>query len=659
MKKLVFALFLGFLANIQAQNPRDNQQQLIAAEMHRHEMLQDFQSTLAGDNIDIKYHAFRWSIDPAQRYIAGSVQTKFVATTPLSILTFDCDTALRVSRVVFRGQNLSFQQLSSNILEISLPQSIAAGTYDSITVHYAGTPPQTGFGSFMQRLRNGVPELWTLSEPYGSRDWFPCKMDLKDKIDSIDVYVTTNMQYQVASNGILKGVYPDSPIPELRTHHWQHRYPIANYLIAIAVTRYDTNTTQIRLPSGGNMPLVNYAYPEDTATARARMPLFIRTLQLYDSLFGAYPFKKEKYGHAQFGWGGGMEHQTMSFVTHFGNDLAAHEVAHQWFGDKITCGSWEDIWLNEGFATYATGLYYEKLDAQWWRAWRESTLSSATSSTSGSVWVNDTTSVGRIFSGALTYNKGAYLLRMLQYKLGDSAFFMGIRNYLSDPNLAYSFARVTDLKRHLTLSSGQNLDEFFRDWFYGKGYPTYNYWACNTINGTTFTIQQLQSDPSVFFFEMPFEVKFINRSLNRDTVLRFTPVYNAASTFQTFDVRLNFAPDSVAFDPELWLCAKVNTRNKIIGTCLSTNEQNAVAKLSVYPNPAKDRVNIAFLNENNAFFANVKIFDLLGREILEKKYDICSGENSLILPLATFQKGIYLLETTVGNQKSVQKIVIE
>ena len=153
-------------------------------------------------------------------------------------------------------------------------------------------------------------------------------------------------------------------------------------------------------------------------------------------------------------WGGGMEHTTMSFMGSWSRGLIAHELAHQWFGNKITCGSWEDIWLNEGFATYLDGLVYENFDGQdVFSQWRKAVVNSVTSSPSGSTFVTDTTSVSRIFNSRLSYRKGAMILHMLRYKIGDDNFFQGVKNYLADPTLAYSYAKTEDLQRHLEATS--------------------------------------------------------------------------------------------------------------------------------------------------------------------------------------------------------------
>ena len=200
--------------------------------------------------------------------------------------------------------------------------------------------------------------MWSLSEPYGSRDWWPCKNGLDDKADSIDVFITNPIAYKAASNGILQSETPVSGGTKLLTH-WKHRYPIATYLICFAVTNYSVFNRSVNL-STGVLPMQTFCYPEDSTSFSNGTINTLNAMQLFDTLFYLpYPFMNEKYGHVQFGWGGGMEHQTSTFVVSIDESLCAHELAHQWFGDKITCGSWKDIWLNEGFATHLASMYME------------------------------------------------------------------------------------------------------------------------------------------------------------------------------------------------------------------------------------------------------------------------------------------------------------
>ena len=289
------------------------------------------------------------------------------------------------------------------------------------------------------------------------------------------------------------------------------------------MTQYARYTQHVPF-NGDTLEVVNYVYPVDSASSVALTANVVPMIQVYDTLFGIYPFQQEKYGHAQFGWGGGMEHQTMTFVSSFGFELIAHELAHQWFGDKITCGSWTDIWLNEGFATYLSGLCYEHLAPAWWKRFRQVRVENIVSQPGGSVFCTDTTNVNRIFDSRLSYAKGAMILHQLRWILGDSAFFTGLNNYLCDASLSYGFARTSNLKSHLENTSGQDLTWYFNDWFTGEGFPYYHIKWSQTGNEVTYNVSQTQSNPSVNFFSMFIPVQFKNAT--HDTILR---VWNSFS----------------------------------------------------------------------------------------------------------------------------------
>ena len=626
---------------------------IVKAERQRHEVLMDFEASGVGLNYDVKYHRFEWKVDPSVRRISGAVTTYFKAISTLSEIGFDLDNALKVDSVIHRRAKASFVQLSDKTLKITANATIAADALDSVTVYYAGVPPLNGFGAYEQRIRNNTaPETWTLSEPYGGRDWWPGKMDLTDKIDSIDVFVTTPPQYRVASNGLL--VAETQLDANNKVYHWKHRYPIANYLVCMAITNFDQYIDKAPLSRGDTMNLLNYVYPEKKTESQQWSWKCANAMRLYDSLFIEYPFKKEKYGHAMFGWGGGMEHQTMSFMVSITDaGLMAHELAHQWFGDRVTCGSWSDIWLNEGFATYLTGLYFQYVEPLYWRNWRTSSLGSATSPTSGSVFCTDTSSINRIFNSNLTYNKGAYVLHTLRWKIGDTAFFKGIRNYLNDPSVAYGFARTADLKRHIEATSGQNLTEFFNDYFYGQGYPSYTLTGCQSdfVGQVQINVKQTSANAAVSFFEMPIPVKLISKRNGKDT----TVVLNVSRNDQYFSVihRIG-AVDSVVFDPELQILSKNNKVNWSL--CLATQEIDNQWLTNISPNPVASTLSLNFQNQKTED-ATIQIVDALGQVVYTEKKRIVTGENNMNLSVQTLPSGIYFLKLSTNERLGSHKFV--
>jgi aminopeptidase N len=659
-KKNVLWIFALFALKSVAQTPVDNRfmlQEIADGEKHAHAGLENFTPTGAGANYDVKYHRFYWEVNPAIRYIKGSVTTYFKALENMDKMTFDMDNALQIDSIKFHNNLVSYTQSPNKILEINLPSQIINGNLDSIMVYYKGVPPSTGFGAFTTNAHNGAPILWTLSEPYGSRDWWPSKLDLNDKVDSIDVVVKVPKGNKAASNGVLMSeVAPDTIS---KVVHWKHRYPITPYLIAIAVTNYVEFTEKIPL-RGDTLNCLNYVYPEYLATARVKSPEIIPIMQLYDSLFAPYPFKKEKYGHAQWGWGGGEEHQTMSFMANLDQSLVAHELAHQWFGDMVTCGNWQDIWLNEGFATYLTGLTYERLyNGFYWNAWKQQTLNSVLSQTAGSVRVDDTTSVNRIFDSRLTYNKGAYVLHALRWKVGDSAFFAGVQNYLRDPRLMHGYAVTNDLKRHIETTSRQDLTRFFADWFYGQGYPTFTIASCRNpfiFNGIQISVEQTTSHVSVPSYAIPIPVR-IKSQTGRDTILRL----DITGIRNSFTFSLPFRPDSIWADPDLRLPAKYNLSRlgggnigNYVAYCDATDETVNSLPATVYPSPVNNVLTIDF-QSNRYQKVNATLLNLTGAKVLQKELGQVQGK--IEWQLGQLPEGVYMLKLTDGEQSSVHKII--
>lgn len=597
----------------------------------------------ANNRSDIRYCRMHWTVNPAVKYVQGEIMTVFEPLESVSSLEFDFSEALLMDSIGYHGQQLTFSR-AGNILTVQFPGTLPAFLPDSLTFYYQGAPTSTGFGSFEVNTHEGAPVLWTLSEPYGAMEWWPCKQALNDKIDSIDVFVTNPVGYKAASNGLLQS---ENITNGWVTAHWKHRFPIPAYLVAIAVTNYEVFTVPVALGLD-TTPVINYVYPESLEAAQTGVAENVDVLQLFSQLFGKYPFHTEKYGHAQFGWGGGMEHQTMSFVGNFGYDLLAHELAHQWFGDKVTCGSWEDIWLNEGFATYLTGLCYNFLRPQYWDIYKADRINKATLETSGSVWVDDTSSVSRIFSSRLSYVKGAMLLHMLRWELGDAVFFDAVRNYVNDPNLAFGYARTADLKYHLETTSGMNLDEFFADWFYGQGYPSYDIkWSKEAANGVKITILQTTSHPSVSFFEMPVPVKLTDGV--HDTIL----VLDHLSSGQVFSATLDFVPSELIFDPELWLVS----RNNIVQEVLSTGEPLPELSIEILPNPALTNFEVRLKASDNDQ-AQLTFWSADGKLVKTQTVEILPGFNNIPVPVAHLPAGRYLLRLETKRWRAERPVVL-
>jgi aminopeptidase N len=642
MKIILFALIFFYSVSY-AQQPKYNSKIIdIAYTESRayNRMAQTKLVTAASTNFDIKYYRCEWKTDPAVRYIQGTVTSYFVITSDADNISFDLMDALHVDSIKSKNYTLFFTQ-KDNTLKINFNSIKTAGTLDSVSIYYQGIPPTTGFGSYVNTLHVGVPVMWTLSEPYGSRDWWPCKNGLDDKADSIDVIITTPVQYTAASNGLLQSEIISGAN---KITHWKHRYPIASYLVCMAVTNYTEFKNYVQI-GNTNLLMQTFCYPEDSILFKTNTPKVLASLQYFSKVFGPYPFIKEKYGHVQFSWGGGEEHQTSTFIIRPDESLMAHELGHQWFGNKITCGSWQQIWLNEGFATHLASMDMENKYPLTVMATRKSEINTITALPGGSVFVEDTTNVSRIFDSRLTYTKGSHLLYMLRWILGDSVFFKGVRQYFNDPLLAFNFATTKDLQRNLEQASGLNLDYFFNDWFYGQGYPSYNIqWTQLGNDYVKIKMNQSTSHPSVNFFTLPVALQFKNATQQKTIVV--DNKFNGEIFFRD----IGFIADTVIVDPEYWLITKNNVTQKI------NDDVNEVNNIQIFPIPFNDNFYI-YLRNFSAAKASLKVYDVKGRLMLDKNLSL-NGSLFSEINTQSFARGIYFIKIQTDNGvKFVEKIL--
>ncbi len=592
--------------------------------------------TVASSNFDVHHIRLEWNVDPAVLFIGGKISFDFTITQSTNSITFDLLKQLTVDSIWYHGNKISFIQTPENGIVLSFPTAINSNTKDSVSIFYKGVPGASGFGTFYQGTHTGTPVIWTLSEPYGAREWWPCKNGLNDKADSIDVIVTCPQQYQPSSNGL---IVSNTVSGSFRTTHFKHRFPIASYLIALAVTNYiiDNDTAMV-----GSTPIAiqNFRYPE-TPGFSGFISYHRSAMRTFSKLFGLYPFTAEKYGHTQWAWGGGMEHQTNSFLNLPTPNLSAHELAHQWFGDYVTCASWQHIWLNEGFATYLTLLFLENGYPNSYLPNLAATYNSAVSDSTGSVFVNDTTDVGRIFSGRLSYNKGAYVLHMLRKSIGDSAFARGVRRYLNDTKVKFGYAVTEDLKRNMELESGKNLSSFFQKWIYGEGYPNYNAeWSQNTNNWVKIKLKQSTSHPSVSFYDMPVTLLLRGASQGKSYIV------DHKYSGQEFSINPGFVVDTVIIDPELSILAKIKKATKKV-TTTTTNE------VKIFPNPSPGELYISLVNPTDKKLY-IRIYNSIGQLVFQKDMETSGNDELIAIPATSLAKGTYLLQ--VRSEKTIKLV---
>jgi aminopeptidase N len=570
---ICFEILLGYTF-IYAQSfnaSRFDFEEIVEFEKSNRSTQQTFQENQNTQNYDVTYYRLNIEVQPSVHYIQGDITTFFIPKQNISEIVFDLNNLLTVDSILYQNNSIAFEHTHN---QIHIHQSFNTSILDSVTIFYQGTPPYSA--SFRTDSHKNTPILWTLSEPYGALDWWPCKQSLIDKADSIDTYITVPSENKVAGIGnLINEIHHPN---QKTTIHWKSNYPIATYLIAIAVTPYAEIKFQSHL-SNGDLIVQNYIYKEDSVNVIDQLLATDTLLRFYDSIIGPYPFMNEKYGHAQFGRGGGMEHQTMSFMFHFGFGLTAHELAHQWFGNKITCGSWSDIWLNEGFATYFAGIPYEFLyNDSSWSLWKNTFLERATALPDGSIYVADTSEISRIFDPNLSYAKAGYMLHMLRKQIGDTHFFNAIQSYITDPQLIYSFAYTNDFFQHIENQTGQDISVFKNQWIYGQGYPSFHLEWQQKNSDFQMTLSQTTSHPSIKFFYL--NVPILLESKTGDSLWAYI---DHKKNNQKIILNVHFIIDKVTIDPDLNLISKAN---------FSINT-TSLDDLSIYPNPAQNQITIS------------------------------------------------------------------
>ncbi len=609
-------------------------------------------------SIDITYYKLDLNIDHQNQYLKGAVTINFRnVSNSLNefFLDFNSET-MKVDSVKNNSGKLAFSH-SENKLKISPHKNLTQSETYQVEVFYQGNPAagSSGFGSF--EFRNDPKAIWTLSEPYGAPDWWPCKDTPEDKADSSDVWVTIDQNLKVASNGIL--IEETSNGNGTKIFKWKNHYPIAHYLISVTAAEYSEYYNYFKYSQTDSMPVVHYIYPASlTRDLKAELDKTVPMLELFSDKFGLYPFIKEKYGHAQFGWGGGMEHQTISSMGSFNEGIISHELVHQWFGDLITCKDWHHIWLNEGFATYGEGIWYEHFRGR--EAFKEFIRAEmvAAKLANGSIYVRDISQVYEIFNSQRSYAKGGIVLHMLRGVLGDEVFFNILKEYVNRAAELNGVATTEDFQTIAEEISGVDLDYFFRQWIYGENFPHYNFnYSVSTSNTNSIVNISLEQTPNTdpVFFTMP--VQFLISTDVKDTIIT---VFNDQQN-QNFEIAVNGTVKSVTLDPDNLILKIVNDLSFIERTFTVDDFE----LMQNYPNPFNPSTTIEFsIREKNFDMkipAVLKIFDVLGREITtlinEEKspgnYSVEFNTNDFRL-----KSGIYVYQLRTGDFIKSRKMIL-
>lgn len=619
----------------------------------------------ASQNFDATYYHLDLDVrlDPrhliGHNHIVGQVKNR-----PLSTLQLDFGTGFLEVDSITTGDGERIEDFTheDDVLTVPLPRTYDPLDQVAVDVYYSGLPPQPETGSpdlgassafVFDSTASGAPAVWTLSEPYGAREWWPGKDHPSDKADSVRVTTTVPKPLRVGSNGLLESTRETDTTS---TFTWHSRYPIAPYLISIAAADYRVEIQTYTRPDSladtyGSLelPILHYGYPNSGLIERWKR--VTEMLPLFEYWFGPYPFPEEKYGHAQFTWGGGMEHQTMSSMGSGHPGLIAHELAHMWFGDLITLKTWPHLWLNEGFATYGELLYWKAqedpttyetvFDRYWRRAQRAE----------GSLIVQDTSSISNLFSGNRVYAKGGMVVHMLRQVVGDATFRQILRRYNDTDSLRYENALTADFQAVAEEVYGQDLDYFFSQWVYGSGHPEYNVdWTYTPSDGqfvVTAIIHQRQSEP-VFSMPVPLVVE-----TERDTIRR--TVFNEVRD-DTVQIAVDEEPVGLAFDPERSLLRNSN----VVVTQRPPQEIHVPERMSIdafFPNPTKGQATATLaLPEGGP--VEVEIIDAVGRRIqLVADRSMQAGYHSIPLEFDQLSSGLYFVRMKTPQGIDVQKFI--
>ena len=603
------------------------------------------------EKIDIKFYELNLDIDFNSSRLRGSVTVNgVIGNIYPDFIELDLYDNMTVDSIL--QNNIPILYLHENdMLKIPISDiTLNDENLFSLTIFYQGTPDHCGAGGFKFDEHQNIGHVWTLSEAYCARSWWPCKDDPSDKADSVNIIVSvpTEPAYIVASNGLLSSTTINN---NKKTYFWKERYPITTYLVSLAIYPYTKWVDQYVSPiSSDTMLIEHYVFPDRYEASYPNYSLTKDMLSFFSELFGEYPFISEKYGHADFTWGGGMEHQTLSSMGSFSQNLMVHELGHSWWGNLITCKTFNDIWLNEGFARYCQALWAEHM---YGREAYFDFMNNHAYYGAGTIYVENPSSNSQIFSAGLSYNKASWVLHMLRHKVGETMFFDILKSYASNDSLSYNAASTSDFQKVCEDISGLDFEQFFQQWIYGEKYPKYELSWWHEGNGIyNVKIDQVQS---YNFFSMPIDLKFSGSA--GPILVDTTIVIENNNSSQLYEFSgFNFLVENVMLDPENWILKEATYSVNEIDNILP----DRVEVEKAFPNPFNSKVKLSFYI-NPQFgdtHVNVNIFDLRGK-IVESLIDneFIPGYHTTFWNANGKSSGVYFIQLATDNYIDSQKIL--
>ena len=601
------------------------------------------------EKYDVHFYNLDLNMNNISTYLSGSVEIHAKAKVSLDSALIELFETLIISEVQVNGTSVNYHRVLN---KVSIPVNTQAQANFVIKVSYAGNPPtaQTNplGGSGLTAGSSpswGNKVVWSLSEPFSAYEWFAVKQSLTDKADSCAVAITVPDTCKAGSNGILENVEPLGN--GFTRYEWKHRHPIAYYLISVAVAKYVDYSIYAN-PVGSTSPVLiqNYIYNNPQT-----LPNFIDEInetadfmELFANQFGPYPFADEKYGHCMAPIGGGMEHQTMTTQGFFEKTLTAHELAHQWWGNNVTCASWCDIWINEGFASYGEYLMLAALHPGQQVNHMTQVHQNVMSQAGGSVWVLDSLNDARIFNGRLSYDKGAGIIHSLRYLIqNDSLFFGALQDFQN--TFADSTATGLDFKNHVANFCSIDLDSFFEQWYFGEGFPTYQVKYNQVGTDLILEISHTTSMPNITpTFTNPVTLK-LSRQGQADTLVRF-PITSNSELFTLSNY--GTLVGTIGIDPSNWL---INGNAGVsLDPTLGFSDQPLIqnTQLEVYPNPSTNFISIKGQTETLDYI----FYDANGKTVQRGKV-----EKEALIDVSALQNGTYILKCVSQNQQQYIRLV--
>jgi len=603
------------------------------------------------DDYDVKFYKIDIEADDSTIDLKGYTEIHAeISVDGLERFTLDLDETVQVDSVWMNGQTTTFHHVV-NLLHVFSPAPLPSGSKCCVTVFYAVTGIKNdGFFSAVSNRKDvswNIPVTWTLSEPFNARNWFPCKQHLPDKADSAYIFITVPENLKAGAPGILSAV---TPMPDGKARYeWKTRYPTAYYLLSFSVADYQDYTIYAH-PKGVDrpVPVQNFIYNR-TGYLEKNKAIIDTTailIDIFSELFLPYPFANEKYGHCVAPMGGGMEHQTMTTISDFNFLLVAHELAHQWFGNMVTCATFQDVWINEGFASYAEYLALERLASRRSAlAWLRETHSIASWSPNGSVFIpaQSADDSWRIFSMSLSYRKGALLVHHIRRIVNDDdKFFDILRGFLN--KYAFSVATGMDFKRFLEEQTGIDFTSFFDQWYFGEGYPIFDLSWKKGDEDIEILVEHTGSASATPLFTVDLDVKLIKTD-GDDSMLQL-PIRTGRDLFW---IKTNGEVTGIETDPEYYILKQL--KNSALVRDFPTNDQYVQCNTHI-----KRRQNLAITfatpTERNC---KVKLTDVNGEKVFAET--TVKRKKETIIAMEQLPNTTYLLYVQNGKELYVRKIV--